>query len=143
MEEQHRNGSEMGAGLRPRQVGLGLLVVFVAVLAVVVGKKMSAEAMAVVIGVACGVAAGIPTSVLLWVVLTRREQRREEIGRRAGAYPPVVVIQGGSPLPPASLPQGMPNGGYWAGPMPAPPVERQFHVVGGDDLLIGEGTQGY
>ena len=138
MEEQYKRGLDLGDGPQLRRVGVGLLVVFVAVLAVVIGKKMSAEAMAVVIGVVCGVAAGIPTSLLLWVALTRREQRREEVARRqAGAYPPVVVIQGGG------LPQALPSGnGYWAGmgpPVAPPPVERQFHVVGGDDLLIGDG----
>lgn len=121
-----------------RQVGIGLGLIFAITLAVVVGKEMSAEAMAVVIGVVCGVAAGIPTAVLLLVVLTRRDRHKiEDLERqtRQGNYPPVVVIQGGAPQ---ALPAG-PQGGYWPAPAPGPAVNRQFHVVGGDDLLLDEG----
>jgi hypothetical protein len=124
-----------------KQVAAVLALVFVIALAVVVGKQMSTEAMAVVIGVVCGVAAGIPTSVLLLVALTRRDRQRLEDEERQAArecqrhsersYPPVVVIQGGAPQ---ALPPG-PQAGYWPAPMPGPPVSRQFHVVGGDDLL--------
>ena len=118
---------------------LGLGAVFVAVLAIVVAKQMSAEAMAVVIGVVCGVAAGIPTSLLLFVTLNQRERRRmeeTEQRQRRSAVPPVVVIQGGAPQ---ALPQG-PMANYWPAPPPAPAVNRQFHVVGGDDLLT-DGTE--
>jgi hypothetical protein len=121
-----------------KQLGAVLGLVFAAVLAVVVGKQMSGDAMAVVVGVVCGVAAGIPTSVLLWVVLTRRERyRADEMERQAqrGAYPPVVVIQGGAP-------QGLQAGsqaGYWPPPVPGQAANRQFQVVGGDDLIVDDG----
>jgi hypothetical protein len=121
-----------------RQIGLLLGLIFAIALAVVVGKQMSAEAMAVVIGVVCGIAASIPTAVLLLVVLTRRDRcRAEEAERRTkqGNYPPVVVIQGGAPQ---ALPSG-PQAGYWPGASAAAPANRQFHVVGGDDLLLEEG----
>ena len=127
-----------GMGVSLKQVGVVVGLVFAVVLAVVVGKEMSTEAMAVVIGVVCGVAAGIPTSVLLLVVLTRRERQREEVMARQGrqgSYPPVVVIQGGAPQ---ALPPGM-GGGYWPSPQPGPPVGRRFHVVGGDDFLLDDG----
>jgi hypothetical protein len=138
-------GRERGLGLGPadggvslKQIGFVLGMVFVVALAVVVGKQMSAEAMAVVVGVVCGVAAGIPTSVLLLVVLTRRDRKRaEELERHRGqhSYPPVVVIQGGSPqaLPPGS------QGGYWPAPQSGPAAQRQFHVVGGDELRWDDG----
>jgi hypothetical protein len=116
-------------------LGLG----FAITLAVVVGKQMSAEAMAVVVGVVCGVAAGIPTSILLLVVFGRRDRMRmEELERQARqqSYPPVVVVQGGAPQ---GLPPGPPQGGYWPAPMPGPIETRQFHVVGGDDLLLDDG----
>ena len=121
-----------------RQLGALLGLVFAAVLAVVVGKQMSGDAMAVVVGVVCGVLAGIPTSVLLWVVLTRRERDRAnemESHAQRGAYPPVVVIQGGAP-------QGLqagPQAGYWPPPAPGPPSNRHFQVLGGDDLIVDEG----
>ncbi len=129
-------GLEIGGGPSLRQVIVGLGVVFVGVLLVVVGKQMSAEAMAVVVGVICGVAAAIPTSLLLLVVLTRSERRRheeEERERRSaqGRYPPVVVIQGGTQQ---SLPSG-PHAGYWPSPAPGPLADRQWQVVGGEDLL--------
>jgi hypothetical protein len=140
MGSEGRRLALVGAGESVKQVGVVLGLVFVVVLAVVVGKKMSAEAMAVVIGVVCGVVAAIPTSVLLLVVITRRDslqsQRLEEMdafgahGSR-GRVPPVVVIQGGAPQ---GLPAG-PQGGYWPAPHPGPVGQRQFHVVGGNDLL--------
>ena len=118
-----------------RQIAILLGLVFVVVLAIVVGKQMSTEAMAVVVGVVCGVAASIPTSVLLLVAFGRRDRQScEEIERRNRQrdYPPVVVIQGGAPqaLSPAQ------QAGYWPAPMPGSATNRQFHVVGGDDLLV-------
>lgn len=82
-----------------KQVIVILGSVFAVALAVVVGKQLSTEAMAVIIGVVCGVAAGIPTSVLLLVVLTRRERQamdraQRQVEYRRSGYPPVVVTQG-------------------------------------------------
>lgn len=125
-----------GFGLKPLAFLLGL--VFVAVLAVVIAKQMSAEAMAVVIGIVCGVAASIPTSVLLFVVLTRRDRQKQDAEeerqarQQRSAYPPVVVIQGGGlPAFPAA-----PQAGYWPAPAPGPQMTRSFHVVGDDNLLM-------
>jgi hypothetical protein len=107
-----------------------LLVAFAVTLAVVVGNRMSAEAMAVVVGVVCGVAAGIPMSMLLLLVLNRRErqgegQSYERLGERPNAYPPVVVIQGGTAMP------SQPSAPYYPvqGVM-AEPTRRQFRVIG-------------
>ena len=109
-------------------------LVFAVTLAIIVGKQMTTEAMAVVIGVVCGVIAGIPTSILLLVALSRRDsvRAREETAARQmpGAYPPVVVIQGGGMQPQ----QPALNSGYWPAPNAAPLVSRQFHVVGGNEL---------
>jgi hypothetical protein len=124
-----------GAGVK--QVAIVLSIVFAATLAVVVGKEMSADAMAVVVGVVCGVAAGLPTSLLLLVALTRKDHTRGERMAREGqgSFPPVVVVQGGGAG--QGLPQG-PQAGYWPAPMPEPSRDRQFQVVGGDDLLLDE-----
>ena len=127
-----------GAGLGIKQALLVVGLIFAIALAVVVGKKMSAEAMAVVVGVVCGVAAAIPTSILLLVVFTRRDrQQSDEMEARSRQYgsPPVVVIQGGAPqaLPPA------PQAGYWPAAQPGPAMNREFHVVGGEDLMIDGG----
>jgi hypothetical protein len=128
------NDEEFGLSLNVKQIGVALGLVFAVTLAVVLAKEMSTEAMAVVIGIVCGVAASIPTSVLLLVVLTRRERQKiEGAARQAGHnYPPVVVIQGGGPQ---ALPQG-PQAGYWPTPAPGPMLNRQFHVVGEDDLVV-------
>lgn len=109
-------------------------VVFGVALAVVVGNRMSAEAMAVVVGVVCGVAAGIPTAVLLLVVVNRRDRQRyeaEDRGARFSSSPPVVVIQGGAPQ---ALPQGQ-QLGYWPAVPPPTHARRQFELVGDDELI--------
>jgi hypothetical protein len=48
-----------------------ILLVFAVTLAIVVGNRLSTEAMAIVFGVAVGVAVGIPTSVLV-AIMTRQ-----------------------------------------------------------------------
>jgi len=88
------------------------IIAFCAGLGVVVGNRMSSEAMAVVVGVVCGVLAGIPTAVLMLVAMRARDRRGGERGRRDGTplryvpdyerppaqYPPVIVV-GGVPQP--------------------------------------------
>lgn len=127
---------EQSPGIKPGHVALALAMTFAIVLAVVIGKRMSAEAMAVVIGIVCGVLASIPTTALLTLVLTRRDRQKEEDRQvtRPGAYPPVVVIQGGAPQ---SL-SGAPQAGYWPALAPGPVVQREFHVVGNEDILAGQ-----
>jgi hypothetical protein len=109
-------------------------LVFGIALAAMVGNRMSAEAMAVVVGVVCGVAAGIPTSALLLLVMGRRDrlrEGREEQVPRLGASPPVVVIQGGAPQ---ALPPGQ-DAEYWPSIQPMAHSQGGFHIVGDDDLV--------
>lgn len=85
-------------------------VVSITALAIVVGTRISADAMAVIIGIVCGVLASIPTSVLLvWALRQRDRQLEMQVGnpyQRMGGYPPVVVVNGqgtqgyGSMMPP-------------------------------------------
>jgi len=120
-----------------RKAVILLALGFVVTLAAIIGTRMSAEAMAVVVGVVCGVASGIPVSLLL-LSAARRHQRQaqddyEPYGQRAmrsGAYPPVVVIQGGTQAP--SWP-----GAYGANQLQSPfygtaaeASPRKFRVVG-------------
>ncbi len=106
-------------------------IVFVITLAVVMGTRMSPDALAVVIGIICGVLASIPTSAMLvWVMRQRDKQVEMQMGQLrpfgAGQYPPVVVVNGqgaqgayATPFAP-SLPMGVP-----------PPMNgRQFKVIG-------------
>ena len=135
MTEQDR-GVDLGlSGISLKRASKVIAGVLVAAVAVALVKQMSTEAMAVVIGVLCGVVAGIPASLLLLAAVTRGDRPRQDLVRRESARrdaPPVIVIQGGSTQ---SLPQGM-QGGLWSGTAENPPVRRQFHVVGGDDLLM-------
>ena len=108
-------------------------IVFAVVLAVVVGTRISPDAMAVIIGIICGILASGPTSiVLVWVLRQRDRQLEAQMGPagRFGQYhPPVVVVNG----------QGT-NGygnGYGNGYMPqalaptsAPMGSRDFKVIG-------------
>lgn len=81
----------------PAMLGFGV------VLALIIGQRMSTDAMAVVIGVAVGVAASVPTSLLL-VALLRRQRLDERSSWQAqgGApgypqlpQPPVIVVNPG------------------------------------------------
>jgi hypothetical protein len=111
---------------------LGVLtILFCITLAVVIGNRLSAEAMAVVVGVVCGVVASIPMGLLLLVVAWRLPsggQATRDGSRLAygGAYPPVVIVNPGSDGRLPVLPyMSMPVGGT-----PAP--RREFTIVGDD-----------
>jgi len=111
-----------------KKVAAVAVVAFVITLAVMVGTRMSTEAMAVVIGVVCGVAAGIPTSLLIVAVTNRRAGERER-SQPQRDYPPVVIIQPGQAGP--TYPQ-LP----YLSPMPPPAGTREFRVVGEENTLV-------
>ncbi len=112
----------------PRLVILVLLA-FAVTLAAIIGMRLSAESIAVVLGVVCGVAAGIPMSLLILFVSGRRDNHVQETDYRptgrGAAYPPVVVIQGGAPAPNQLIPPYYPSGAT-----AYEPDRRQFHLVG-------------
>jgi hypothetical protein len=103
-------------------------------MAVIVGNRLSDQALAVLAGSVCGVAAAIPTSLIILAISRWRDKPREEattfhpIGyppqQYSGGYPPVIVV---------APPQGQfPQWGSPPYPSPfGPPVEREFTVVGG------------
>jgi hypothetical protein len=117
-----------------RRIVVLIVLVFSGTLAAVIGRRMNTEAMAVVVGVVCGVAAGIPMSLLILAISNRHDARADLDGpsdqarSRYGAYPPVVVIQGGSPMPSqfAPLRESPPALVY-------DPAPRQFRVIGGEE----------
>ncbi|MCP4540107.1 MAG: hypothetical protein GY832_23465 [Chloroflexi bacterium] len=98
---------------------------FVMTLAVVIGNRLSDQALAVLAGAVCGVGAAIPTSLLV-VAVTRRQDGVRGVQQPAAqpqnAYPPVVVI-----APPGG--QRWMEGGGEA--MFEAPTQRRFTVVGG------------
>jgi hypothetical protein len=114
-----------------RRAFLGLIVVcFAVTLAVIVGNRLSDQALAVLAGAVCGVAAAIPTSLIILAVLRQRETgdgRYKEppaYPPTHSQYPPIVVV-----APPERWQQ--PSG--WNGLPPSlnPPPQRDFTVVGG------------
>ena len=108
--------------------------VFGVALAVMIGSRMSADAMGVAVGVVCGVVASVPTSlVLIWALVRRTQGAGAEVASRQGmghGYPPVVVVNPGPgyasgygpPLAPHSL--------------PAPGGPRSFKVVGDEETVL-------
>ena len=107
-------------------------------LAVVVGQRMSSDAMAVVIGVVFGVAASIPTSLLV-VAATRRAAAppsRPALHDPPPTQPPQIYIvqpgQAGPQAPwleqPTSQRLPFPPAGY-----PLAQSPRRFKVVGEDE----------
>ena len=82
----------------PREVNLRPLVAllafaFMVSLAVVIGTRMSSDALGVLVGVVAGVAASIPTALLLVAVTRRREERYAQRYDESRAHsPPVIVV---------------------------------------------------
>ena len=81
-------------------LGLTFLVAGVA-LAVVVGQRMSTDAMAVVVGVVFGVAASIPTSLLVVAATRGRREEGYRPGRDELRPPPQVIVMQQPVQPPA------------------------------------------
>jgi hypothetical protein len=114
-----------GRGGSRLKIFAGLVALaFAVTLAVIVGSRLSDEALAVLAGAVCGVGAAIPTSLLIVAVSRRRDERRVQPSAPQGPYPPVVVV-----APPGV--QQRPNGWNTLPPSLAAPMQRQFTVVGG------------
>ena len=115
-----------------------LCTVFAIALAVIVGNRMSADAMAVITGVACGVLASIPTSLLIIWATSRRERgedwHNERVlrSRSMVPYPPVVVVNPGNGTGQRGV---FPSFSPYAFDEPAqfPASPRHFRIMGEDD----------
>lgn len=113
-------------------LGLGLLAGIVT-LAIIIGERMSTDAMAVMVGVVFGVAASIPTSLL--IALAARGSRRPEPPYRRDDYQPSPPAPQIYVVSPGQLPAGAAHGAPHALPqapgayyMPEP--ARRYKVVG-------------
>ena len=103
---------------------------FAVTLAVIIGNRLSNEALAVLAGAVCGVGAAIPTSLLIIAIMRRRDKPSEEWSEprqphpQQGYYPPVIVVS------PSSAQQQPPG---WNGYPPSltTPIQREFTIVGG------------
>ena len=125
---------------------------FAVTLAIVVGQRLSAEAMAVVIGVIAGVAASIPTSLLVvWFAsragVTTRTIVDVPAPRAAEPPEPRIVVMAPPPqaapagayqtyagyAPQANASQAMPAG---YAPLPPGQPARRFTVIGGAEVSV-------
>lgn len=120
---------DYGQGIRIKPIITLLAVVFVIALAVVIGTRMSSDAIAILVGVIAGVAASVPTALLLIVVTKRREEEYvEPYEEQRPAMPPVIVVA------PNAMPQAMPPYGSGYGQqMPMLQQPRRFRVMGYED----------
>ncbi len=122
-------GVKMFAGLA--------VAAFAVTLALVIGNRLSDEALAVLAGAVCGVGAAIPTSLLIVAVSRRRdEQRVQPPVPSQGVYPPVIVV-----TPPGA--QQRPHDWNMLPPSFTAPVQRQFTVVGGAPVDTEVGYEHY
>ena len=141
---QEENDERRCGGVK--QLIVLLTVAFVVTLGVVVGTRMSSDAIAVLVGVIAGVAASIPCALLLLVV-TRRQQNAAQASRTTSysdrypddpayaqrpAPPPVIVVTPGSaPQQVAAwgaTVEGTATPAYGYGGQPQ--SQRQFRVMG-------------
>ena len=77
---------------------IALLGACVIALTVVIGDRMSADAMAVVVGVVCGIGASIPTSLLMLFLLSRRQEADPWEPAEPQVQMPHITITGGQTL---------------------------------------------
>lgn len=150
--------------MKARFIFLILGLAFVVTLAVIVGQRLSAEAMAVMVGVVAGVAASIPTSLLVvWfanrALLTSRATVEMPAQMSASAprsapvepQPQIVVMSPMSPMAPApgstanlpvayqnTMPYPMHNAAGVYASMPMAPTARQFTVIGGAEAALDD-----
>ena len=116
-------------------------IVFAVALAVVVGNRLSDEAMAVVVGAVCGISASIPMSLGLAVAASRnwgqsttsapREIEYDYSSQRFTPQPPVYIV---APPQQHPMPYGYaPNQQFITPPnVPALGTPREFKIIGGE-----------
>jgi hypothetical protein len=132
--------------MKARIIWLTLGLAFVVTLAVVIGQRLSAEAMAVMVGVVAGVAASIPTSLIVVWFATRTLGAISNVSQPAPpAMPqpePRVVVMAQPPQAQTyPIMNGLPSNGLY--PPAAMPAlgPRQFNVIGGADFSTMESAQ--
>ncbi len=114
-----------------RNAGLLVALVFAVTMAIMIGNRLSNEAMAVLVGALCGISATLPVSLALLVAINknwgRPQPHREEYEPRP-PQPPVFVIA------PPQAPPWQPNYPldqvYLPPNAPTPGAPREFKIVG-------------
>ena len=119
------------------------MVAFGVTLAIIIGQRLSSEAMAVLLGVVTGIVSSIPTSLLIVWIATRNISKRidevtQSVARTAAPAPApkeeplprVILMQ----QPVAPTVNAYPPQSGWA-PLAASPMNppRHFTVIGGNE----------
>lgn len=118
--------------MRARQLLILPLSAFAITLGIVIGERLSTEAMIVVIGVVAGVAASIPTSlVTVWLVSRRQwpaASTPTPAPRPAPAEEPRIIVVQTPPAPPVAT----------AVPIYSEHTStpRHFNIIGDPDLTL-------
>jgi len=107
-----------------KTAGIVTAAAFAVTLAVLIGDRLSTEAMAVLAGAVCGVGAAIPTS-LLTIAVTRHTHQPEQQSQRPQFTQPVMFT-----VPPVQIqpPPPAPQPATWGDALR--PSPRHFTVVG-------------
>ncbi len=113
------------------------MIAFGITLAIIIGQRLTTEAMAVLMGVVAGVVASIPTSlIVVWIAMQTMVKRDPEPRPEPRVEPPrpeaprVIVMQQPQPVPAQAY--GYPlHPGWSASSYPAMPAPRKFTVIGG------------
>lgn len=112
-----------------KKVMITLVSVFILALCITVAKRMSSEAMAVVVGMVCGAAASIPTSLLMLLLARRDDSVSQPTPTGMPQVPNIMIVN-----PPVSNPglyyPGASNMAYLP---PAAAGGRQFEILGEPD----------
>lgn len=139
------------------RTGIGLAAILgAAVLAYQIGARLSDEALITIAGVLCGIVASIPVSLGLVIALTREREHRAaeyQVEREPSVwvdpdptmYPPpprpsfpLSPLPGYPPIylvapPQATLPANYLPYPPASNPVPPPPIERDFKIVGDEE----------
>lgn len=111
-------------------------------LAILIGQRMSNDAMAVMIGVIFGVAASIPTSLL--IALAARGKAAPQPSYRRDDYQPVApapqiyVVTSGQSLPAGLMAPGASVPAQSGGAFFANPPQRRYRVVGEAEYWLND-----
>ena len=128
MREQNSNQKDW-----LRNAVLLVVLAFAITLAIVVGNRLSNEAMAVVVGALCGISATMPVSIALLIAVKRnwgrpRAEPDEYAPRPNMQQPPVILI---APPQAAQWQSGFYADQHYLPPSaPAPGAPRSFKIVG-------------
>ena len=104
-----------------------LSLIIVTALLLVIGFRLSQDAVAVIVGIGLGVVATLPTSLVLIYMIMRRDQ--SSIGQHQSGFsnqqqPPVIIVNGGQQ---PGLPTNSPTQPGYPMSLPAP---RTFTIIG-------------